>query len=77
MAAARFNRSPQTNIKPPKTHDDWHRLMVKAIERASKTKDKRLRGMQAAVAEGKTEAHLRKLGIICLADILREFPDLA
>jgi len=75
MAGVRLNKPPKSSIKLPKTHDEWHSLMVKAMERASKTKDKRLNGMQAALTAGQTEAHLRKLGIICMADVLREFPD--
>ena len=77
MAAVRYNKAPKSNIKMPRTHDDWHALMLQALSRAAKMGDRRLSGMQAALASGQTEAHLRKLGIICPADILREFPEKA
>jgi len=73
MVARRFNKPPKSSIKLPRTHDEWHALMLRALEQAAKVGDPRVKGLQAALSAGQSELHLRKLGIICLADIQREF----
>jgi hypothetical protein len=52
---------------------DWTRLLTAAIERAEKTNDPRLVALKAATTSGKTIETLKKYGIICEADIQREF----
>ncbi len=48
--------------------------MLKAIDQAERANDRRLPGLRKALADGKAEKHLRMLGIICEADLFREFP---
>jgi hypothetical protein len=47
--------------------------MRKVIDRAERTRDRRLAGLRKAMLEGKAEDHLRLLGIISEVDIRREF----
>ena len=54
---------------------DWTRLLVKAIAMAKKTKDRRLEGLLKAQETGTAAKYLKKLSIICEADLTREFPD--
>jgi hypothetical protein len=72
--ASRINKRPKQVIKLPKSHDDWHRLMLGALDAAAKSQDRRQNAMRVALASGKTEQYLRKIGVICQADIQREFP---
>ena len=72
--AVRLNKRPKSIVTHPQSHDDWHRLMVAALDAATKANDPRVSAMRLALAKGQTEQHLRKLGIICLADLQREFP---
>lgn len=51
----------------------WEQLMRTAIEKARLTGDRRLTGMEAALAKGQSEQVLRKFSIICEADLNREF----
>jgi hypothetical protein len=74
MAARLFNQPPPKPTQAPQTHADWHNLMVKVIEKADRTGDPRVPGLRKALAEGKTEKHLRMLSIIHEGDIHREFP---
>lgn len=53
----------------------WDALMRKVIARAEETEDRRLEGLKKACEEGRSEAFLRRMGIICEVDIVREFPD--
>lgn len=64
----------RANVRVASTHEDWHKLMTKAIELAEKSSDRRLPGLRDALANNRTEPHLRKLGIVCPADLVREFP---
>ncbi len=73
MARPRLNQ-PATPIRTPKTPGEWSRLMEAAIDRAALTNSRHLPGLRHAQANGQAEALLRKLGIIHLADIDREFP---
>lgn len=63
-----------STIKIPTSLYDWNALMLRVIERAEKSQDARLPGLRAAHAEGRVEAHLRKMGIISEVDMGREFP---
>jgi hypothetical protein len=65
---------PSTN-KTPKTHHEWDNLMRKVIARAKEQQDRRLEGLQGVIPKGQSAKFLKKLGIICENDILREFPD--
>ena len=71
--ASRINKPRQSAVKLPQTHDDWHQLMMQALQLAEKVQDPRTNGLRAALAEGKSEAYLRKIGVICPADLKREF----
>ena len=73
--AARMRPSPKPNVKVASSHEDWRTLMTQAIAQAEKVGDRRAGGMRLALSTGNFQAHLRKLGIICPQDILREFPD--
>lgn len=52
----------------------WDGLILKAIRLAEIQEDRRLEGLRRASEEGRSELFLRKLGIICDADLAREFP---
>lgn len=58
----------------PKTHHEWDNLMRKVLARATAQGDRRLQGLQGVISKGESAKFLRKLGIICEADIHREFP---
>lgn len=73
MANPRFNQ-PRPQIRTPKTTREWAQLMAAAISRAEEINARSLPGLRQAQANGKAEAYLRKLGIIHLTDIDREFP---
>jgi hypothetical protein len=64
---------PKINL--PGSHDDWRALLQRAIRQGEKSNDRRVAGLRNALVTGDVEVHLRKLGIICQADIDREFPD--
>lgn len=61
--------------KAPQSPIEWDRLMKKVIDRATQLKDRRLAGLQGVIQQGRSAVFLRKMGIICENDILREFPD--
>jgi len=61
-------------IRTPQTSTEWTRLMMAVIDRAEQTGSTYLQGLRHAQANGKAEAHLRRLGIIHTTDIEREFP---
>jgi ABC-type microcin C transport system permease subunit YejE len=64
----------QQTSKTPRDLYGWIRLAQLAIARAEKLKDRRIEGLRASLTNGKTERTLRQLGIICEADVEREFP---
>ncbi len=68
------NQSPPSPIRVAKTTEDWNRLIQAAIQMAEKTGDSRVAGLREALAKGQTERFLRKLGIVCPSDLMREFP---
>jgi hypothetical protein len=55
--------------------NQWLQLLRKAIARAQATKDPRLNGLQQAMATSSAEKILRRMSIICDADLIREFPE--
>lgn len=73
MATRIFNRIPPT-IKAPANLDEWHGLIRRTIDLAHSQGDRRAHGLRKALADGNAERHLRLLGIISEADLLREFP---
>ena len=77
MARPRFNpsKAPTTStIRVPQSKGDWSKLMMAVIDRAEQVNSKELAGLRHAQANGMAEAHLRRLGIIHVGDIDREFP---
>lgn len=52
----------------------WESLARKAIERANRAGDSRVRMLEAALASGKAPQVLKRLGIIGESDLSREFP---
>jgi len=61
-------------IQAPERREDWNQLLRKAIAQAEASNDGRLQGLRKALADGRSETHLRTLGIIHDGDIRREFP---
>jgi hypothetical protein len=73
MSSRTLNRK-----RPPKrvgatTKQEWRRLCQKAIKAAEVVKDRRLGGLKKALETGREMQSLRAMGIICEADIAREF----
>lgn len=68
-------RAQSTGNPIPKTPHEWDNLMRKVQARAALVQDRRLQGLQGVISRGETARFLRRLGIICENDILREFPD--
>lgn len=74
MATRLMKAPPKAKIQAPKTAIEWHKLMIATIARAGEVKSKLLPGLRDAMAKGKAENFLRKLGIIHQNDIDRLFP---
>lgn len=76
--ASRLAPSRKGKLKPaiklPVSHDDWHKLMLGALNAATAAQHPLENGLRAALANGQSEQYLRKHGIICPADIQRKFP---
>jgi len=66
--------SPSQPSRLPVGHQ-WILLLKKAIERAKQAKDPRLSALQEALRTSTAEKALRRMSIICEADLQREFPD--
>jgi hypothetical protein len=75
MARTTRLMNPKAPKREPVSPLDWERLLRKAIERAQKTKDSRLVMLQTALSQKRGRNVLKKLGIICDADLTREFPE--
>ena len=60
--------------KKPVTPREWDDLLRKVMARATQVQDRRLQGLQGVIPKGESQKLLRKLGIVCENDILREFP---
>jgi hypothetical protein len=67
-------QKPQRKIQAPDRKVDWHRLMQQVIRRAEQLGDRQLEGLRRALADGKAEQTLRRMGVIHSVDIDREFP---
>lgn len=70
-------RTTTAKVSPrsPKTPFEWDNLLRKVMERAKAQGDRRHAGLQGVIGKGESAKALRRMGIICEADILREFPD--
>lgn len=67
-------QQPVRKSRAPKDPAAWIRLAQQAVIQAHKVRDKREHSIRQAMGQGQAEKLLRTLGIICEADILREFP---
>ena len=67
-------RQRSRTIQAPEGKLEWNRLMQVVIRRAEQAGDRRLLGLRKALADGKSEQTLRRLGIIHPVDAEREFP---
>ena len=74
MVTRSYNQAKTTKKMPTKPLE-WTRLMQTVIKRADTVKDRRAGGLRKALATGKAEALLRRMGIISEIDLLREFPE--
>lgn len=72
MTTRFLNPTPAAGI--PKNSIEWHRLMTQAIARAEAGGSKRVQILRQALASGQIEQTLRRMGIISVVDIEREFP---
>lgn len=68
--------TPTRSIQAPERREDWNQLLRKAIQKAESSGDRRLEGLRKALIDGRSEPHLRLLGIIHDVDLKREFPTL-
>ena len=59
----------------PRNSLEWHQLMMQVISRAQTVESRFLPGLRQAVTAGQIEPTLRRLGILSLTDIDREFPE--
>jgi hypothetical protein len=67
-------QQPVRKPRTPKDPSAWIRLAQQAADQARRVGDKREHSIRQALGQGQAEKLLRTLGIICEADILREFP---
>jgi hypothetical protein len=65
----------QARITPILPHE-WLTLLKTAIAQAEQRGDPRLEGFRKGLEVGQAERVLRRLGIVCQADLRREFPEL-
>lgn len=71
-------RKPATgkaDSRMPKTPFEWENLMRQVMARARDQRDRRHEGLKGVIERGEAAKVLRRMGIICEADIQREFPD--
>jgi hypothetical protein len=71
----KFRKSSPSQPSRLPVGNQWILLLKKAIAMAQKTKDPRLGVLQQAMRTATAESVLRKMSIICEADLRREFPD--
>lgn len=71
-------KSRKLNPNPPKRGaiglNQWNLLLRKAVVRAQAANDPRVTALQQALGTGDAEKVLRRMSIICDADLAREFP---
>lgn len=73
MATRLANPKPKTRLTPTLPHE-WINLLKAAIAQAETKNDPRLVGLRKGLETGQAERTLRRLGIVCSADLHREFP---
>ena len=66
---------PIEKQKTPLGVQAWAQLLRDAIAKAEKAKDPRAIGMRKYLGTGQEERFLRRMGIVGIRDIAREFPD--
>ena len=74
MRRIQYEKPAPVRSRAPNSIEGWNVLLREAITRAERQKDRRLEGFKRAMIEGKAEPILRRLGIICPADLDRELP---
>jgi hypothetical protein len=74
MARTRLVNNPKPQKRGVMSVVGWEQLLRKAILRAEKAQDRRLEGLKKALQDRRSELLLRKMGVICEADLDREFP---
>jgi hypothetical protein len=72
--ATKLEGQKKPTIRLPATSYEWRQLMHQALSRAETARDPRAGGLRKALDSGQFEKHLRLMGIVCPADIEREFP---
>lgn len=58
----------------PVGQNQWNQLLRKALGAAELAKDPRLATLRQAMMSGTAEKTLRRMSLICEADLQREFP---
>ncbi len=71
--ATRLQETKKPGIRLPANPYEWKQLMHKALDKAVQNNDPRAAGLRKALESGQAERHLRLMGIVCQADIDREF----
>ena len=66
--------NPDPTPKAAQGQNQWVQLLKRAIARAQTKGDQRLDALRQALQTGTAEKVLRRMSIICDADIDREFP---
>jgi len=72
--ASRKLQSQTPKISAPTSLREWNQLCDLAIEAAQLAEDPRVVQLRDSRATGQSEKILRKMGIIHIPDISREFP---
>ena len=61
-------------VQAPTLKVEWQKLLRTAIARAEQAGDRRVHGLRQALADGESEAALRRISVIHEGDLDREFP---
>jgi len=72
--ATRLQEQKKPTIRLPANQYEWTQLISKVLASAERNRDPRAAGLRKAKDSGQAEKHLRLMGIVCQADIDREFP---
>lgn len=72
--ATRLHEQKKPTLRLPANQYEWTQLIARALETAERSRDPRAAGLRKALDSGQGERHLRLMGIVCQADIDREFP---
>lgn len=65
---------PSTPSLAPVGQSQWNQLLRRAISAAELAKDPRLTALRQAMMANTAEKTLRRMSVICDADLQREFP---